>query len=257
MQSQPITTLITGASRGLGRALALALAARGAKLALVARDRQALAAVVAEVQQAGGTAQAIVADVGDKQAIYPIAQEAAALLGPIDLLIHNASTLGPTPLPLLLDTECEDFERVLQVNLLGPFRLSKVVVGSMLLRAAASQASGASPSLRAVVHISSDAAVEAYPGWGAYGVSKAALDHLARSFAAELGAHGIHFLSLDPGEMNTQMHAEACPDADPTTLADPRQVAARILALLDRLPTQPTAGAKVRYSAAQLFEEGR
>lgn len=257
MQTQQLTTLITGASRGLGRALALALAARGARLALVARDRSALDAVVTAIRQDGGTAHGIVADVGDKSAIYPIAQEAAALIGPIDLLIHNASTLGKTPLPLLLDTECEDFEQVLQVNLLGPFRLSKVVVGSMLLRAAAEGASGAAPTPRTVIHISSDAAVEAYPRWGAYGVSKAAQDHLARSFAAELGEHGIHFLSIDPGEMNTQMHAAAVPEADPATLADPVQVAERIVALLGRLPTVPVPGAKVRYAASELPQEER
>ncbi len=255
MQTQPITTLITGASRGLGRALAFALAARGAHVVLVARDHQALAEVVADIRQVGGTAHGIVGDVGDKAAIHPIAQEAAALVGPIDLLIHNASTLGPTPLPLLLDTECEDFEQVLQVNLLGPFRLSKILVGSMLLRAAAGHASATPPAIRAVVHISSDAAVGAYPRWGAYGVSKAALDHLARTFSAELAEHGIHFLSLDPGEMNTQMHAEACPEADPTTLADPRTVASRIVALLHRLPTTPQPGAKLRYTAAELPRE--
>lgn len=257
MQTQQITTLITGASRGLGRALAFALAARGARLVLVARDRPALDEVVAQIQAAGGTAFGIAADVGNKESIYPIAQEAAALVGPIDLLIHNASTLGPTPLRLLLDTECEDFEAVLQVNLLGPFRLSKVVVGSMLLRAAASSAAAAPGMARAVVHISSDAAVEAYPRWGAYGVAKAAQDHLARTFAAELGEHGIHFLSIDPGEMNTQMHASAIPEADPATLADPAQVAARIVRLLNQLPTVPTPGSKVRYAASELPQEER
>jgi NAD(P)-dependent dehydrogenase (short-subunit alcohol dehydrogenase family) len=239
MSTKNVATLITGASRGLGAALAQALAEQGARLALVARNQPALEAVVSTIRERGGVAYPIVADVGDKAAIHAIAQQATALLGPIDLLIHNASTLGPTPLPLLLDTECEDLERTLQVNLLGPFRLSKILVGSMALRQAGT-----------VVHISSDAAVEAYPRWGGYGVSKAALDHLARSFAAELSDQGVRFLSIDPGEMNTQMHAAAIPEADPATLADPAQVAAQIVALLAK-PSARAAG-PTRYSASEL-----
>lgn len=223
MKIQNTAALITGASRGLGRALALTLGRAGARLVLVAREAAPLDAVVSEVRQAGGVAYGITADVGDKLAIHRIAGEAAALVGPIDLLIHNASTLGPTPLPLLLDTECEDFERVLQVNLLGPFRLSKIVAGSMALRGGG-----------LVVSISSDAAVEAYARWGAYSVSKAALDHLSRIWAAELGEVGVRFLSVDPGEMNTQMHADAIPEADPASLRDPGDIAARIVEIVRR-----------------------
>src|SRR5207302_9280153 len=132
----------------------------------------------------------------------------------IDLLVHNTSTLGPTPLPLLLDTECEDFERVFQVNVLGPFRLSKAIAGGMALRGRGT-----------IVHISSDAATNAYPRWGAYGVSKAALDHLARSWAAELGSLGVALVTIDPGEMDTAMHAAAMPEAARETLARPDAVA--------------------------------
>lgn len=229
MKIENTASLVTGASQGLGRALSLALAAAGAKVVMVARNKEALDAAVAEVRAAGGTAFGIAADVGDKQQIYAIAGEAAALVGPIDLLIHNASTLGPTPLPLLLDTECEDFERVLQVNLLGPFRLSKVLAGSMALRGGG-----------AVVHISSDAAVSAYPRWGAYGVSKAALDHLSRTWAAELSETGVRVLAIDPGEMATKMHADAIPDADPATLAEPALIAGRILDMLRRADAAPS-----------------
>src|SRR6185295_5364023 len=154
-----------------------------------------------------------------------------------DILVHNASSLGPTPLPLLLDTACEDFARVLEVNLLGPFRLSKAVVGNMLLRGQG-----------LVVHVSSDAATNAYPRWGAYGVSKAALDHLSRIWAAELADSGVRFLSIDPGEMDTAMHAAALPDADPTSLARPQDVAARIVRFLSGAP----AGSGQRLEAAQL-----
>ncbi len=230
------TALITGASRGLGRALALQLAARGVKLVLVARSRQDLDAVVAEIQSSGGEAHAIVADVADKQSVYPVAHQAAALVGPIDILVHNASSLGPTPLRLLLDSECEDLETVLATNLVGPFRLSKVIVGTMALRGRG-----------VVVHISSDAAVEAYPTWGFYSVSKAALDHLSRIWAAELAGTGVRVLSVDPGEMDTAMHAAAIPEADPATLADPAAVARKILAMIDD-PARAPAGS--RQSAA-------
>src|SRR5262245_1131506 len=118
------SVLVTGASRGLGRALALGLARKGARVVAVARGRAALEEVVEQIRKEGGKAFALTADLGDKRAIYPLAGAAAELAGPIDVLIHDASELGPTPLRLLLDTECEDLERVLSVNLVGPFRLS-------------------------------------------------------------------------------------------------------------------------------------
>jgi NAD(P)-dependent dehydrogenase (short-subunit alcohol dehydrogenase family) len=220
-EAMSLNAVVTGASRGLGRALAVELARRGAKVVLVARESPELHEAVAAIRGSGGEAHALAADLGDKQAIHAIAGVAAALVGPIDLLVHNASTLGPTPLPLLLDTECEDFERVFQVNVLGPFRLTKAIAGGMALRGRGT-----------IVHVSSDAATNAYPRWGAYGVSKAALDHLGRSWAAELGELGVRVLVVDPGEMDTAMHAAALPDADRATLADPREVARRIAALV-------------------------
>jgi NAD(P)-dependent dehydrogenase (short-subunit alcohol dehydrogenase family) len=159
--------------------------------------------------------------VADKRAVHPLAAQAASLVGPIDVLINNASMLGPTPLCLLLDTECEDLAEVLEANLVGPFRLTKVLAGSMALRGGG-----------LCVNISSDAAVEAYPRWGAYGVSKAALDHMTRIFAAELADFGVSFVAIDPGEMNTRMHQQAIPDADPATLADPADVARSIVELI-------------------------
>jgi NAD(P)-dependent dehydrogenase (short-subunit alcohol dehydrogenase family) len=215
------SALVTGASRGLGRALGEQLAAAGARVVLVARSEKELSAVVDGIVARGGEAHALVADVGRKQDVYPLAGAAAALVGPVDLLIHNASALGPTPLRLLLDTECEDLSAVLETNLVGPFRLSKAIAGSMALRKTGT-----------ILHISSDASVNAYAGWGAYSVSKAALDHLARLWAAELSERGVRVLSVDPGEMDTQMHRDALPDAEPTTLARPAQVAERIIALL-------------------------
>jgi NAD(P)-dependent dehydrogenase (short-subunit alcohol dehydrogenase family) len=216
-------TLITGASRGLGAALARSLARRGARLALVARDSGPLDRVVEQVRAEGGEAHALAADVGDKGAIYPLAGAASALVGPVGLVIHNASTLGPLPMPPLLDTACEDLAQVLEVNLVGPFRLTKALAGGMALNGGG-----------LFVFLSSDAAVNAYPNWGAYGVSKAALDHLARVWAAELEGTGVKTLVVDPGEMDTKMHADALPEADPATLARPDAVAERIVALIEQ-----------------------
>jgi len=224
---------VTGASRGLGRALAEQLAARGARVALVAREPGPLADVVGTIRAQGGVAHAIAADIADKDAVHRIAGQAQALVGEIGIAIHNASTLGPTPLRLLLDTECEDLAAVLETNLVGPFRLTKILAGAMALRGAG-----------VIVHVSSDAAVEPYPRWGAYGLSKAAQDHLSRILAAELESTGVRVLAVDPGEMDTVMHAAAIPDADRATLQRPAEVAARIIAMIED-PARATSGARL------------
>jgi NAD(P)-dependent dehydrogenase (short-subunit alcohol dehydrogenase family) len=231
--------LVTGASRGLGAALAEELARRGARVVAVARDARALEAEVARIRGLGGDAHALAADQGDKDAVYPLVGAATGLVGPIDVLVLNASTLGPVPLRELAETECEDLARVLEVNLVGPFRLTKAVVGSMVVRGSGT-----------VVGISSDAAVNGYPGWGAYGVSKAALDQLLRTWAAELAGSGVRFLSLDPGEMDTRMHADAMPDADRSTLFRPEDVARRIVDLLEA-DEPPPSGARLEAAALE------
>ena len=222
MNIQGQGALITGASRGLGRALAELFAARGARVALVARDAGPLGDVVAAIRGRGGEAHAIAGDISDKTAIHRIAGQAQGLVGEIGIAIHNASTLGPTPLRLLLDTECEDLAAVLETNLIGAFRLTKVLAGAMAIRGAG-----------AIVHISSDAAVEAYPRWGAYGISKAAQDQLSRILAAELEGTGVRVLAIDPGEMDTVMHADAVPDADRASLQRPADVAKRIIQMIE------------------------
>jgi NAD(P)-dependent dehydrogenase (short-subunit alcohol dehydrogenase family) len=221
MNFQGQGALITGASRGLGRALAEALARRGARVAMVARDAGPLHDAVAAIRARGGVAHAIVGVLGEKDAIHRIAGQAHGLVGEIGIAIHNASTLGPTPLRLLLDTGCEDLAAVLETNLVGPFRLTKILAGAMAIRGAG-----------VLVHISSDAAVEPYPRWGAYGVSKAAQDHLSRILAAELADTGVRILAVDPGEMDTAMHAAAIPDADRATLQNPADVADTIVAMI-------------------------
>jgi NAD(P)-dependent dehydrogenase (short-subunit alcohol dehydrogenase family) len=224
--------LVTGGSQGLGRALGGALGRAGARVVLVARHFEPLAAAVAEIRAAGGEGHAIVADVADKDAAAAIAGQAAALVGRVDLLINNASTLGPVPLRLLLDTDCEDLERALAVNLVGAFRLTKALAGPMVLRGTGT-----------IVNITSDAATEAYERWGAYGASKAALEQLGRVWAAELAGTGVRLFTVDPGEMDTRMHADAIPDADRAELSDPARVAESIVALIASNDT--TGGARV------------
>jgi len=229
--------LVTGGGRGLGAALGRELARAGATVVLVARTAPELEAVVDAIRAEGGTAHAVVADVGNKEDVYPVAGAAAALAGPIEVLIHNASALGPVPLRPLLDTDCEDLEAALAVNLVGPFRLTKAVAGGMVVRGRG-----------LVVHVTSDASVAAYPGWGAYGVSKAALDHLGRIWAEETRGSGVRFLTVDPGEMDTRMHAEAVPHADRAALADPAEVAVRLAALIRAAESVPS-GARIELAA--------
>lgn len=223
MDMRSTKALITGGSRGLGRALGEALARRGAEVVLVARGQDELEQAVEELRHAGHRAHAIVADVAGPDAAARIAGAAMAMVGPLDVVVHNASTLGPSPLRLLADTSDEAFERALAVNVTAAFRLTRAIVGSMVQRGRGT-----------IVHVSSDAAVEAYPRWGAYGASKAALDHLARTWAVELDGAGVDVVAIDPGEMDTVMHAEAVPDADPASLARPQDVAERIAAWIER-----------------------
>jgi NAD(P)-dependent dehydrogenase (short-subunit alcohol dehydrogenase family) len=220
---------VTGGTSGLGLALVRELLGRGARVAFVARTPGRVEQVARELAGAHG----IVGDVSVKDDIYPLAVQIVGELGGLDVLVNNASDLGPTPLRLLADTDCEDLERVLTVNLLGPFRLTKAVLGALAGSARAGRGA-------VVVNISSDAAVQPYPRWGAYGASKAALRHLSAIWDAELLAEGVRFLSIDPGDMDTPLHAAAVPDADPATLKTP-QAAARELAdaIAAALPHHP------------------
>jgi NAD(P)-dependent dehydrogenase (short-subunit alcohol dehydrogenase family) len=219
---------LTGGTSGLGLALVGALRERGAEVAFVARDAPRVQAVE---RRHPGT-HGIAGDVSQKDQAHPLALRIGAALGGLDVLIHNASSLGPVPLALLADTECEDFEVALATNLVGPFRLTKALLGALT-----ASAREARPAL--IVHITSDAAVTPYAGWGAYGASKAALLHMSRIWHEELRAHGVQVLALDPGDMDTPLHAAALPDADRSTLKRPadaaREIAARIEAAITRV----------------------
>jgi NAD(P)-dependent dehydrogenase (short-subunit alcohol dehydrogenase family) len=225
---------ITGGTSGLGLALVREFLNRGAQVAFVARRRDGVANVTREQIGAHG----VVGDVSKKDDIHPVAIQILAALGGLDVLINNASDLGPTPLALLADTDCEDLERALATNLLGPFRLTKALLGA--LASSAREGRGA-----VVVNVSSDAAINAYPRWGAYGTSKAALHHLSRIWNEELTAEGIPVMSVDPGDMDTPMHALAVPDADRAELKRPETAArefadaiGKLLAFMNRASEQ-------------------
>ena len=209
---------VTGGTSGLGLALVRELVSRGARVAFVARTHQRVAQVASENPDAHG----IVGDVSKKEQIYPIAIQITGELGGLDVLINNASSLGPTPLRLLSDTECEDLEEVFAANLFGPFRLTKALMGA--LASSAREGRGA-----VVLNVISDAGINAYPRWGAYGTSKAALNQLSRIWNEEHESEGVRFLSLDPGDMDTPMYHAAIPDADKSTLKRPEQAARELL----------------------------
>jgi NAD(P)-dependent dehydrogenase (short-subunit alcohol dehydrogenase family) len=176
----------------------------------------------------------IVGDVSRKDDIYPLALQITGTLGGLDVLVNNASSLGPVPLALLADTNCEDLELALATNLVGPFRLTKALLGSL----AASARDGRHPI---VVNISSDAAVTPYETWGAYGASKAALLHLGRIWDAELRGEGVRVVSVDPGDMDTPLHELAVPGVDRGTLKRPEDAACEIADAIDALTAASAA----------------
>jgi NAD(P)-dependent dehydrogenase (short-subunit alcohol dehydrogenase family) len=214
--------------------VALAFAREGALLTICARGAEALEAVAAEVQSTGAVVLAIQADVRNPRDIERVVALTLERFQRIDILVNNASELGPTPLPYLVDYPPDAFIDVLQVNVVAPFRLGQAVIRSML-----TQREGV------VINVSSDAAVTGYPGWGAYSVSKAALDGLTRTWAAELEGTGIRIHAVDPGDMDTAMHRAADPDADPSEVARPDDVAEAFVRLASEPYPDPRLEARV------------
>lgn len=213
---------ITGGTSGLGLALVREFSARGARVAFLARHAEP----VAEVERENKNTHGIVADVSDKDAIYPAALQIVGELGGLEILINNASDLGAVPLALLADTNGEELEKAIATNVLGPFRLTKALLGAL-------SASVREGRAGLVINISSDAAVTPYPKWGAYGASKAALRHLTEIWNQELSIEGVRFLSFDPGDMDTPMHALAVPDADRATLKTAEAAARELITALE------------------------
>lgn len=222
------SVMITGASRGLGKALATAAAREGASLALCARGGAALEAVAEECRNLGATVIAVIVDMADSSDVERFAATSLERFGGIDVLINNAAELGPTPVPQLTDAPSSALEHVLLANVLGPMRLTQAVIGGMLLR-----------NRGLVINISTDAALIGYEGVGLYSASKAALDALTRTWSAELHHTQVRIISVDPGDMNTVMHMAADPGANPDDLLRPDDVAARMLPLLaGRVPAE-------------------
>jgi NAD(P)-dependent dehydrogenase (short-subunit alcohol dehydrogenase family) len=211
------TYLITGASRGLGLEVARLLAQRGgANLVLVARGGTALRRVAEELSQ-HVPVLGVEGDVGQDAEL--IVERAVERFGPIDVLLNNASTIGPSPMPPVAEYPWEALQDVLHTNVLAPLHLIQLTLPQLAPNGL-------------IVNITSDAAVQAYPGWGGYGLSKAALEHLSRTLAAE--HPDLRVLVIDPGDMNTQMHQEAEPGVDLSGLPGPEKVAPAVVARLDQ-----------------------
>lgn len=208
--------LITGASQGLGRALALRFAGEGvAGLALAARHSPDLEAVRDEIARIAPKTQviAIAADVSNARDVDRIVATALSEFGgQLDVLVNNASTIGPSPMPYLLDYPLEDFQNVINTNLLGPFVMIKNVLPAMI-------ENGGS-----IINVTSDAGIVGYAGWGAYGISKFGLEGMSQTWASELEGTGVRVNWIDPGSMNTAMHRAAEPEEDPAEWANPADV---------------------------------
>jgi NAD(P)-dependent dehydrogenase (short-subunit alcohol dehydrogenase family) len=236
-ETKPVA-VITGASAGLGLELARALACRGWRLVLTARGADRLARVAAEL--AGLTeVAALPGSVVDDEHRAALAH-AAAQFGGADLLVNNASTLAGYdleggPMPSLGDFPLVGLLETFEVNVLGPLALTQLVLRQLRRKHGR------------VINVSSDAAVEAYPGWGGYGASKAALDHASAVLAAE--EPELTVWAVDPGDMNTAMHAEAEPGVDLSHLPQPAAVVPALIRLLDESP------ASGRFRAADLLKE--
>ena len=223
--------IVTGASRGFGLALTQSLVTRGWHVVVDARDAATLAAATDALADSGRVS-VLPGDVTDPAHRQELV-EAAARAGGLDLLVHNASALGPSPLPVLESAPLSEFHRVLETNVLAPVALTQLALPLL-----------AEASAPAIVTLSSDAAVEPYAGWGAYGASKAALDHAAAILAVE--RPDIRVYAFDPGDMRTDMHQRAFPGEDISDRAEPDSVVPALLRLFDERP------ASGRYRASDL-----
>lgn len=221
MTEQRRTVLITGASRGLGLAVARQFARQGAALVLTARGAEALARAADELARVTEVV-ALPGDVADSAHAERLTRAALDRFGRIDVLVNNASTIGSSPMPPLASYPLDQLAEVFQVNVIAPLRLAQLVLPGMRERGAG-----------VIINVTSDAGVEAYPGWGGYGASKAALEQLSRVLAAELEGSGVRVYVVDPGEMNTEMHREAEPGIDLSGLPGPEASAPAFVELVE------------------------
>lgn len=234
--------MITGASKGLGRALTLAFAKEGVRLAICSRSGKGLNQVKAEAEALGAEVLAVTADISmnrDVERFVALTEEA---FGQIDVLINNASILGPSPMPLLLDYPEEDFAEVLRVNSISPFLVTRRVIPGMLQRNQGS-----------IINVTSEAGHIGYAGWGAYGISKFAVEGLTETWADELSSTNVRVNMVDPGEMDTEMHRLAVPDCD-YPIAKPEDVVEVFLYLASERSVGMTGQ---RFEAQEFLEEGR
>ena len=208
--------LITGASQGLGRQLAISYAREGAAgISIVARRSQALTEVRERIREVAPQTRVlvIVADLTRQEEVERvIATTLGEFGGRLDVLVNNASAIGPTPMPYLLDYPLEDFHEVINTNLVAPFLLIKKALPAMVEHGGS------------IINVTSDAGRVGYPGWGAYGISKFGIEGMSQTWAAELEGSNVRVNWVDPGEMNTAMHRAAEPEEDPAQWADPSEV---------------------------------
>jgi NAD(P)-dependent dehydrogenase (short-subunit alcohol dehydrogenase family) len=219
MKLRERVALITGASRGLGREIAQQFAARGARLVLVARGEAALQTAGEELARMTDVLP-LAADVSEEA--EQIAAAALDRFGRVDVLVNNASEIGPSPMPPLEAYPWDALLRVLRVNVVAPLHLIQLLLPQMKTRGEG-----------IIINVTSDAGVQAYPGWGGYGASKAALEHLSRVLAAELEGSGVRVYVVDPGDMNTEMHRLAEPGVDLTHLPGPQVPAPAFVHLVE------------------------
>ena len=223
MELRGRVAVITGGSRGLGREIARQFAGRGARLVLVAREAGALQQAADELARVTDVL-ALSADVSEEA--EQIADAALKRFGRVDVLINNASEIGPSPMPALEVYPWDALLRVLRINAVAPLHLTQLLLPQMKARREG-----------IIINVTSDAGVQAYPGWGGYGASKAALEHLSRTLAAELDSSGIRVYVVDPGDMNTQMHRLAEPGVDLSGLPGPHVPAPAFVHLVEQEDT--------------------